>query len=221
MLVTAKFVSFKPQSRHSQSCAFSVPGMVLYVFEVLGTDYIEMGYTSGCPWGRIRDGFWKQVHPTGVCGKLGWDDLNLIALSPGSLEDEALIKAEVSGREGEFWPRSQLEIILLAFKVIACGTHGCDNVNWELPLPPRPEFPLQGRGIEKLECCGGTRHLCFGCGATFSLWIRLQTHKGIVPSECGAAAGVSLLRDPRDQTAYEKAPEAEQDVLGGTAPPSS
>ena len=66
----------------------------------LGTDFVKLGFTSGCPWGRVRDGFWKQVHPEPqCCGKLGWDNLNLIALSPGTLEDEAFINAIVQKSE--------------------------------------------------------------------------------------------------------------------------
>ena len=53
--------------------------MVLYIFEVVGAPCVKMGFTAGCPWGRIRDGFWKQVHPEACCSKLGWDDLQLMA----------------------------------------------------------------------------------------------------------------------------------------------
>ena len=153
--------------------------MVLYIFEVLGTDYVKMGFTSGSPWGRIRDGFWKNVHPEGpegCCGKLAWDNLNLIALVPGDLADEASVKQAVPPEVGEFWPREQLEVLRLALKVQAC-TRGCDNDSWELPLPPKPVAPLLGCGEEKMVCCGGSLLPCYGCGQLFKLWIRLQTHK--------------------------------------------
>ena len=152
--------------------------MVLYIFEVLGTDFVKLGFTSGCPWRRIRDGFWKQVHPEPqCCGKLGWDNLNLIALSPGTLEDEAFIKKQVPPETGEFWPRSELDTLRLAMKLLATTQHNCGNDDWELPLPPRPAMPAPGRGEEKLECCGGSLLPCYGCGQQFKLWIRLQTHK--------------------------------------------
>ena len=150
---------------------------MLYIFEILGTDMVKMGFTSGCPWGRVRDGFWKLVHPDSCCHKLGWDDLNLIHLSPGTLADEAFIKEQVPPEKGEFWPRSELDMLRLAMKVLCTTHHNCDNDNWELPLPPRPAVPLPGRGEEKLECCGGSLKVCYGCGKTFKLWIHLQTHK--------------------------------------------
>ena len=150
--------------------------MVLYIFQVVGAPWVKMGFTAGCPWGRIRDGFWKQVHPKACCGKLGWDDLQLMAMVPGSLEDEAAIKEAVPPEVGEFWRRSELDSLLLAMKVHACA-NGCGNDDWELPLPPRPAVPPPGRGEEKLECCGGSLLPCYGCGQHFKLWIRLQTHK--------------------------------------------
>ncbi len=82
--------------------------MVLYIFEVKGTSFVKMGFTSGCPWNRISDGFWKQVHPKECCHKLGWDDLHLIALSPGTLEDETSLKQQVPPVCSEFWPREDL-----------------------------------------------------------------------------------------------------------------
>jgi len=151
--------------------------MVLYIFEVQGTDYVKMGFTAGCPWGRIRDGFWKQVHPEACCGKLGWDDLQLVSLCPGTLEDEAFIKQQMPPTRGESWPHQDLEMLLLAMKVLAITEHNCGNDDWQLPLPPRPAVPPPGRGIEKLECCGGSLLPCYGCGKEFKLWVRLQTHK--------------------------------------------
>ena len=147
--------------------------MVLYIFEVLGTPYVKVGYTSGCPWGRIRDGFWKQVHPEACCGKLGYDNLRLLELCPGTLADEAFIKKEVPPERGEFWPRSELDALRSAMKKLA----GDDADDWWLPFPPRPAMPAPGRGEEKLECCGGSLLPCYGCGQTFKLWVRLQTHK--------------------------------------------
>jgi hypothetical protein len=151
--------------------------MVLYIFDVCGTPFVKMGFTTGCPWGRIRDGFWKQVHPEACCGKLGWDDLQLVSLCPGTLEDEAFIKQQVPPECGEFWPRQELDTLRLAMKVLVITAHNCGNEDWELPLPPRPSQPLPGRGVEKLECCGGSLLTCYGCDQQFKLWIRLQTHK--------------------------------------------
>jgi len=164
-------------SRYYPLRVTSLSAMVLYIFEVRGTPYVKMGFTTGCPWGRVRDGFWKQVHPEGCCGKLGWDDLQLVSLCPGTLEDEASIKESVPPTCGEFWPLQELDMLRLAMKVLAIAEHNCGSDNWELPLPPRPAAPPPGRGIEKLECCGGSLLRCYGCGQQFKLWIRLQTHK--------------------------------------------
>ena len=117
------------------------------------------------------------MHPEQCCGKLGWDDLRLFHLSPGTLEDEAFIKKEVPPEQGEFWSCSELDMLRLAMKLLATTEHNCDNDNWELPLPPRPALPAPGRGEEKLVCCGGSLLPCYGCGQQFKLWVRLQTHK--------------------------------------------
>ena len=82
---------------------------MLYIFDVVGTPYIKLGYTSQCPWLRVREGFWKLVHPVECCGCLGYEDLELLVLTPGSLLDEHAIKLIVPPRQGEFWGREQLE----------------------------------------------------------------------------------------------------------------
>ena len=80
-------------------------------------------------------------------------------------------------------------MLRLAMKALtSAGTYGNDE--WELPLPPKPESPLQGRGIEKFECCGGSLLPCFGCGKEFKLYLRLQTHKR---RSCPASAEPKLV----------------------------
>ena len=149
---------------------------MLYIFSVEGTDFVKVGFTSGCPWGRVRDGFWRLVHPVECCGKLGWENLTLLALSPGTMEDEALIKECRPPVIGEFWHRVDLDMLRLVFKMQALSVHGCDNENWELPLPEKPSTPLIGRGIEKRPCCGGEAVVCYACQRSFTLWIHLSTH---------------------------------------------
>ena len=78
---------------------------------------------------------------------------------------------------GEFWRRQDLDMLRLFFKVHAIGVHDCDNENWELPLPAKPETPPPGRGIEKRPCaCGGSSAVCYACGKSFALWVHLSTH---------------------------------------------
>ena len=69
---------------------------MLYIFEVLGTEYLKMGYTAICPWRRIRWGFCELKHPKVCCGSLGWDDLQLLVLSYGRVEDEKYIQKQVN-----------------------------------------------------------------------------------------------------------------------------
>ena len=149
---------------------------MLYIFSIDGTDFVKVGFTSCCPWGRVRDGFWRLVHPAECCGKLGWENLTLLALSPGNLEDEAVIKQSRPPVIGEFWHRADLPLLLLLFKVQGIGVHGCDNANWELSLPEKPSTPLLGRGIEKRPCCGGGVVVCYACQRSFTLWVHLSTH---------------------------------------------
>ena len=145
--------------------------MVLYIFEVVGTDYVKMGFTSGSPWGRIRDGFWKNVHPEGsegCCGKLAWDNLNLIALVPGDLADEAAVKQAVAPEVGE------LEVLRLALKVQAC-TRGCDNTSWELPLF-KLWIRLQTHKRESCPASAEPKPACRFCG-TRVITRHIKKHK--------------------------------------------
>jgi len=65
---------------------------MLYLFKVRDAPYIKMGFTNACPWRRIATGFWSNLHPTDCCGKLGWEDLELVAVFPGTEEDEKALK---------------------------------------------------------------------------------------------------------------------------------
>ena len=165
---------------------------MLYIFDVEGTGFVKAGFTTRCPWDRVCDGFWRLVHPTECCGKLGWDNLQLLALSPGSMEDEALLKECTPPVAGEFWRREDLHMLLLVFKMQAISGHGCDNENWRLPLPVKPAEPA-GRGIEKRPCCGGSAVVCFACHKSFALWVHLSRH---MRESCPArqATGLGLAR---------------------------
>jgi len=143
--------------------------MVLYVFSIRDTGWLKMGYTSHCPWSRARDGYWKNLHPPECCGKLGWIDLELLLLAPGSLETEAAVKLALPAHTGEFWPGYQLESLRQAI-LAANGQQPF------LSLPSRPASPAPGRGEEKLVCCGGTAHACTVCGHSFPRSIKLWQH---------------------------------------------
>ena len=149
--------------------------IMLYIFEIEGTDFVKMGYTSGCPWKRVCDGFWKLVHPEECCGKLGWENLRLIALSHGTLANEAEIKECRPPVVGEFWHKSDLANLRLFQEVMSISI-GFGNDDWDLPLPEKPAEPATGRGIEKRPCCGGSPVVCFACQRPFTLWIHMSTH---------------------------------------------
>ena len=121
----------------------------------------------------MRDGLWKLVHLASCCGKLGWDDLELLHLSPGDMADEASMKELVPPLEGEFWDREQLEMLTLALKVHLCFRHELGNDDWTLPLPPKPLAPAANRGIEQRPC--RRRQFCYACGSSFSLWMHLAS----------------------------------------------
>ena len=149
---------------------------MLYLFSIEGTDYVKAGYTARCPWQRVCDGFWRLVHPPAVCGKLGYENLRLLAMSPGDVEDELRLHAAIQPVVGEFWHRDDAEMIKLFFKANSIVEHACDNDTWELFLPDKPAVPPPGRGIEKRLCCGGSELICYDCGRPFGLWIHLSTH---------------------------------------------
>ena len=143
--------------------------MVLYIFGIRGTSWLKVGYTTHCPWSRARDGYWKNIYPPELCGKLGWSDLELLALALGALEDEAAVKLALPPHTGEFWPSHQLEPL----RQVILGVNGGQPF---LPLPPRPPSPAPGRGEEKLACCGGTAHVCTVCSRRFMRSIKLWQH---------------------------------------------
>jgi hypothetical protein len=140
---------------------------MLYVFKVLDTPFVKMGFTSTCPYRRIAAGFWSNVHPRCCCGKLGWSDLQLLALYRGTKKQEKAVHMAVPPTMGEFWLDEELEQLLSTLGGLAEA----------LPLPERPAGPPQvDRHEEKLQCCGGRRFACFFCQKTFRRYHHLQQH---------------------------------------------
>jgi len=140
---------------------------MLYVFNIIDTPFLKMGFSSGCPWRRVARGFWNNVHPSECCGKLGWHNLELLAVFKGSLADEAAVKRALPPVTGEFWAEEMAKplLTLLGF------------LGESLPLPPRPlQPPTVGREEERLPCCGGRLFHCWRCEKTFGRWHHLQQH---------------------------------------------
>ena len=170
---------------------------MLYIFEFEGTGFVKMGYAKSC------DGFWRLVHPEECCGKLGWENLRLIALWPGTLADEAFVQSHVERCAGEFWPKPDLFMLQLAMRVQVCAEHGCDTDNWQLPLPEKPATPPIGRGTEKRPCCGGRGVVCLGCERPLMLWVHLSTH---MRERCPARREAGLEVVKVDCTVWTKRP---------------
>jgi len=147
---------------------WNFPAM-LYVLRVRDAPWVKMGFTSGSIWRRIATGLWSNVHPKACCKRLAWEDLELLALFSGTVDDESALKLELPPECGEFWPLDQLEQLLAMMARLPA-----------LPLPPRPEQPPNvDRKPEKLECCGGASFTCSTCKPTktFSRWNIFAKHR--------------------------------------------
>jgi hypothetical protein len=174
---------------------------MLYLFKVHGLPFIKMGFTRSCPWRRIATGFWSNLHPSECCGRLGWKDLELIAVFPGTLQDEAAIKKALPPTCGEFWPEEMAPPLKALLGFLA----------GELPLPPRPAIPPEvQRCEEKLPCCSGQTFRCFKCDKTFNRWHHLKQHlqsHANTKDGCGHCGLKVLKRNlKRHETACKKAP---------------
>ena len=141
---------------------------MLYLFEVLGTDFIKFGWTKHAnPWMRIQNGFWTNSHPIELCGKLAPENLNLVHVFDGGLKEEQIIQSIFPSYEFEFWKRTDLEKIVTFMRMML----------EEKPLPvTRPIFQ-ENVSNERLPCCGGIEHKCKICGKTFKRPHKLWEHQ--------------------------------------------
>lgn len=142
---------------------------MLYIFKVVDTGFVKLGFTHGNPWKRVATGFWSNIHPKACCHKLGFDNLELVACFEGDEKVEAAVKEALPPHFGEFWPDKQItELLCLCWKL--CG-------NKFLPEPERPEQPPEvERATEKLPCCGGPTFFCIPCGVGFKRAHHLRQH---------------------------------------------
>jgi hypothetical protein len=140
---------------------------MIYIFRVVGAGFVKLGFTHGSPWTRVATGFWSNIHPKACCNKLGWDNLELLAVFDGSIEAELAIKQAIPPHFGEFWPECQLEALLNSVASL-CSP---------LPLPVKPDQPPEvERATEKLPCCGGPEFFCDSCNASFHRAHHLRQH---------------------------------------------
>jgi hypothetical protein len=74
---------------------------MIYIFHIVDTGFVKLGFTQGNPWTRVATGFWSNIHPKACCGRLGWDHLELLGCFDGGLEAEAAIKQAMGVLVGE------------------------------------------------------------------------------------------------------------------------
>jgi hypothetical protein len=148
--------------------------MSIYLFEVVDTGFLKLGFTAGCPWIRMASGAWSNVHPTACCNKLGFMNMKLLALFKGTLEQERIFQAlNPDPANGEFWPDYFLEALTVSL----------DERLERRELPLRPDLrDLDGfnrrRNEEKRVCCmGGHDFQCFYCDKVFARYHHLLQHQ--------------------------------------------
>ena len=140
---------------------------MLYFFKVKDSPFFKFGWTGQAnPWDRIRTGFWTNVHPPELCGKLNPENMELIGVYEGDEKLERAMQSIFPPHCGEFWKDEDLEDMVYMLKLIA----------EEIPIPPRPRF-YETDHVEKLACCTGIWHACWTCGKRFSRFCKLLQHK--------------------------------------------
>ena len=104
---------------------------MLYVFKVVDLPWFKFGYTDQTnPWNRIQTGFWTNVHPKELCGKLGAEQFQLIHVFQGDKRLEHCMQSIFPPYAGEFWKDEDLDDFVWILKLIAD----------EIPIPPKTMF---------------------------------------------------------------------------------
>ncbi len=147
--------------------------MSIYLFEVVDTGFLKLGFTTGCPWIRMACGAWSNVHPKDCCNKLSFMNMKLLALFKGTLEQERSLQAlNQCPENGEFWPDSFLGLLLLTL----------DKTLERREIPERPDLRnhegVSRRSEAKRVCCtGGQDFKCFYCDKIFKRFHHLLQHQ--------------------------------------------
>ena len=155
--------------------------MSIYIFEVVDTGFLKVGFTTGCPWVRMGYGAWSNVHPKACCNKLGIKDMKLVALYKGTLQHERSFQAlNQCPENGEFWPDSFLGLLLLTL----------DKTLERREIPERPDLRnhegVSRRSEAKRVCCtGGQEFKCFNCDQVFARFHHLMQHRNSAHSTQG------------------------------------
>ena len=140
---------------------------MLYFFKVLNSPFFKFGWTERSnPWRRIESGFWTNIHPEELCGKLSHENLDLIFLFEGDRKVESVMQSIFKPMYGEFWNDDVLDEMV---QMLSLMTE-------KLQIPSRPDFHIN-ENTEKLACCTGVWHECYSCGKKFKRFCKLLQHK--------------------------------------------
>ena len=121
----------------------------------------------------MRWGAWSNVHPKACCNKLGFENMNLLALFEGTLEQEKIFQSlNPYPENGEFWPNYFLGVLTLSL----------DERLDRREIPERPDLRNQAgvsrRSEAKRVCCtGGQDFKCWTCDKVFKRYHHLVQHK--------------------------------------------
>ena len=92
---------------------------MLYIFKVVDLSWFKFGFTDQKnPWNRIQTGFWTNVHPMELCGKLGAEQFQLIHLFEGDEKLERAIQSIFPPYVGKCWNDEDLNDFVWMLKLI-------------------------------------------------------------------------------------------------------
>ena len=113
--------------------------MVLYIFKIHG--WYKFGVAARCPWERFQQyGFWHMQHPTELCNRLNFDDVELVNVFKGGLDQELAIKTAYPGDVSEFYANDRYAKLLDL----------CKNLE-KMSLPERPATMNEPKNFR--GCC--------------------------------------------------------------------
>ena len=136
---------------------------------------MKLGW-SGQPFQRIANGFWDNVHPPTLCGKLGPEHLHIVGVWRASKMEEQALHARLIPDCGEWYPEDRQEEIRAALEPFPSQ-----------PLQPLPPQNQHDKSNNKRACCTGFTHDCAHCGQTFATGRHWKRHRDQPPQRCQRA----------------------------------
>ena len=160
--------------------------MAIYVVRAAG--YVKLGWSRD-PEQRIANGFWDNVHPETLCGKLGPASLEILGVWRASLREEKDSHARLIPDCGEWYfceREPEIRAALAPFP--------------ELSIERLPSPNQDNKIHNKRPCCSGFQHFCRKCGETFAdgrKWLRHRNADGPTCHKKHIAKWVTFLEgDP-------------------------